>query len=148
LGADNACLGAAVPWNPTIAKYTAKKAAKVGELPDTHVANNCIVTVANIQMKCDMVEGAGKSHEWLLTVGGQDSLGPTSSYHQPVITLINGPSASNFKTNGGQAIELKGINFGPYPDGALVTYGPQGTEYTPTNIEVVDHEVSSYFIFL
>ena len=103
------------------------------------------------QMRCDFVPGAGKSHEWTVTVGLQDSLTPTSSYHQPILDVVNGdgscdgvngkcPPEKGYKTNGGQEVILNGVDFGPYENGSTVTYGKTGKEYTPTGCKVLDHK--------
>jgi hypothetical protein len=137
----NTCEGVAgsVAWNPTTGIYVAKKPEKGQTSPDAHTATNCIVTIAHTQMKCDFVPGAGKSHEWTVTVGMQDSLTPTSSYHEPIINVITGDGASEGRTNGGQVVVLHGLNFGPYDDGATVTYGVTGKEYSPTGCAVLNH---------
>ena len=44
------------------------------------------------------------------------------------------------KTNGGQQVILNGLNFGPYSDGATVTYGVADTEYKPTDCVVRSHQ--------
>ena len=138
---------AAVPWNPTRAIYVAKKAESGQTSPDSYMATNCIVTKPHRQMKCDFVPGAGKSHEWTVTVGLQDSLTPTSSYHQPILDIVTGdgscdgrcPPERGYKTNGGEEVVLKGLHFGPYENGSMVTYGKSGKEYTPTNCSVLNH---------
>ena len=143
LGTGETCtnINSMVAWNPTTAVYVAKKPDPGSSTVDSYVATNCIVVVAHTQMKCDVATGAGRSHEWTVTVGQQDSLTPTSSYHQPILNTITGPGAVGGKTNGAQFVQLNGLNFGPYADGASVTYGVTGIEYTPTNCEVESHSL-------
>ena len=142
VAASNTCVGAssAVAWNPITAIFRSKS-LKVGETAlDTYNATNCVVVKDHVKIKCDFVAGAGKTHEWIVTIASQDSLTPSSSYHAPVITSITGAGATNGKTNGKQEIILNGLNFGPYADGANVSYGVTGEEYTPTDCVVVSHE--------
>ena len=142
VAASNTCVGAssAVSWNSIAAVFKAKS-LEVGKTAiDTYNATNCIVVEDHVKIKCDFAAGAGKTHEWIVTVGQQGSLTPSSSYHSPVITSITGAGATNGKTNGMEEIILNGLNFGPYADGANVTYGVTGEEYTPTNCVVVSHE--------
>ena len=137
----NTCDGAGVAWNPTSAIYKVKSgAANSTDLGETFTALNCHVVTSHTKMKCDFVAGAGKFHEWVVTVGKQESLTPTSSYNSPRINSITGAGAVNGDTNGNQIVELNGLNFGPYADGAVVTYGVSGVEYSPTDCLVVSHQ--------
>ena len=144
----NNCTGIAVGWNPTRGVYVAQKPEKGQINPDFYKATNCIVTESHTEMKCDIVPGAGKSHEWTVTVGLQDSLTPTSSYHEPILDVVTGegscsgkngkcPPEEGYRTNGGQEVVLNGLNFGPFHNGSSVTYGKTGKEYTPTGCTVL-----------
>ena len=108
-------------------------------MPDSYNATNCVVVEAHTKIKCDFVEGAGKLHQWTVRVGMQESLTPTSSYHAPIISSITGEGSFQAKTNGGQRVILNGLNFGSYPDGAVVTYGVTGLEYEPATCTVENH---------
>jgi len=141
VAASNTCVGAssAVSWNVISAIFRAKSLEVGATAVDTYNATNCVVVEDHVKIKCDFAQGAGKTQEWIVTVGQQGSLTPSSSYHSPVITSITGAGAMNGKTNGVQEIILNGLNFGPYLNGANVSYGVQGEEYTPTNCVVVSH---------
>ena len=41
---------------------------------DSFNATNCTVSVAHTQIRCDFNSGTTKAHEWIVTVGMQDSL--------------------------------------------------------------------------
>ena len=122
-----------ISWNPTNGIYKTKDGS------DTYVSSICVVTQPHIEMQCDLVTGAGHSHEWTVTVGEQESRTPTTSYHRPIIAKITGKGAIAGKTNGAQLVELHGENFGPYAKPESVTYGVTGTEYTPTGCVVDSH---------
>ena len=136
-------------WNVISAVYNATASsgsAEGGNLAlDSYVATDCYVSVDDVEAVCSLVEGAGHSHEWSVTVGEQRSQTPTSSYGTPEIWRIEGAGehyadgANGYDTIGGQVVTLWGRNFGPYADGATVTYGITGSEYKPTNCKVIDH---------
>ena len=141
----NNCDGAAqaVTWNPISAFYQTKETDKTENgnfITEKYNATNCRVVKAHTMIKCEFTEGAGKGHEWVVVVGGQLSATPTSSYHQPEISHITGDGAEQGRTNGLQQVILHGNNFGPYADGAIVTYGPTGTEYIPKDCVVMSHQ--------
>ena len=141
--AGNTCEGtsSAVSWNPIEATYklsTSEGGVRTG-IGISYNATNCVVVHAHTKMKCDFAQGAGRALEWVVKVGQQDSLTPSSSYHHPIITSITGPGASDAKTNGMQQVIINGYNFGPFQDGVSVSYGPTGVEYIPKDCAVVSH---------
>ena len=75
----------------------------------------------------------------------QTSQTPTSSYGIPVLDNVyyahSTTSVNAAKTIGGEIVHLVGNNFGPYPDGATVTYGKDGSGYSPTNCVVITHQL-------
>ena len=122
----------AVTWNPTTAVYKTTE--------ESFTAGHCHVVTSHTKMKCDFIAGAGKFHEWIVTVGKQISLTPTTSYHPPQLHQITGEGAMNGDTSGNQIVVLNGLNFGPYSNGSVVSYGVTGMEYSPTNCVVVSHQ--------
>ena len=100
---NNTCDGAALAetWNPITAIYRAKEPGAGRTAADSFNATNCTVSIAHTQIRCDFNSGAGKAHEWIVTVGMQDSLTPTSSYGRPEITSITGDGAIMGKRTAG-----------------------------------------------
>jgi hypothetical protein len=137
--ADEGAVCEAIPgsetWNPTTGLYQTK------DKKDVYHSSLCVVTVAHKEMQCDVIPGAGHTHEWTVTVGRQDSTTPTSSYHRPILDSITGIGASDGKTNGQQIVVLHGSNFGPYSKPAAVSYGVTGEEYKPTGCVIQSHEM-------
>ena len=56
-------------------------------------ATGCSVTTAHLTITCLTAPGAGASLKWFVTVGGQASVYPTTSYAVPLITGLSGPGA-------------------------------------------------------
>jgi hypothetical protein len=81
------------------------------------VPGSCNAT-DNERITCLTAPGAGVGHEWNVSVGGQASLSPSTSYALPVINrlaAVNVGSLQNFTTAGGDLIEIEGTNFGCVP---------------------------------
>ena len=126
-------------WNAITASYNTTSASGFTEV-ESYDAIDCTVTEKDTEVKCRLAQGAGHSHEWSVIVGKQPSRTPTSSYGLPVLDTIQGVGSIESKTIGGQIVTLHGNNFGPYVDGSKVTYGKDGTEYSPTGCIVVNHQ--------
>ena len=142
--ANNTCdgVGIAVMWNDISATYKSID-DETGEFSaDFYSASSCAVVESHSKIKCNMAEGAGKGHEWIVKVGGQTSLTPTSSYHKPEIFSVSGEGAIQGSTNGLQTVLLNGLNFGlsTHNNDVFVTYGATGTEYIPSDCSVLSHE--------
>ena len=75
---------------------------------------NIQIIVASKSISCFMSDGTGAGHAMVLTVHGQVSnvLLDQISYGAPVVTLFQGPGASNANTDGHQLVLLDGTNFG------------------------------------
>ena len=101
------------------------------------------VEVPHVKVRCRMNKGAGRKLSWSLIIGDQLSRSPTSSYGIPEIHKLEGDGAVAASTNGGQTVDIAGLNFGPYPSGATVTYGESGQEYTAKDCIVVSHTAIS-----
>jgi len=114
----------------------------------------CVVLTAHTTLRCTTSAGAGAEHKWEVTVDGQKSRFPTSSYAKPMVTgFLNkdGVKFENGLASGGEVITIVGDNFGPvssYAYGAPydlivgdLTYGPRSdpSRYRPTNCTVMSH---------
>jgi len=79
------------------------------------VARRCFIAVDHVQINCETTEGTGKDHSWLVHIGGQTSPlnAAMTSYANPIISFYTGPGHDQAITQGGQAVEIHGENFGP-----------------------------------
>ena len=107
---------------------------------------SCSITEPHEEITCMTAIGAGGELEWKIVISGQTSSNPVTAYGMPEITAIEGAAVSAAQTDGGDAITLRGVNFGPLAaDGGpfidSISYGPTGTEYVlpPANYELVSH---------
>lgn len=122
-------------------------------------AVDCLVTIAHAKIQCSSAPGAGKTLKLTLSVAGLNNTNPTLKYGIPEIgfnqtsfspfnVLSNGNNFRTLSLDGGDLIELRGLNFGrptskyiPYELGSngsnvdleRVTYGRLGTEYEARN---------------
>ena len=126
-----------------VVKYGAlpadKKATELDAASEL-VASCCAVRGANL-VSCESGEGVGRGHSWHITVGKQRSnvvkAAADVGYGSPVVSMYSGAGATDADTQGGQAVVISGVNFGPItlPNGnalsaiGTVTYGPDGDEY-------------------
>jgi len=66
---------------------------------------------------CQTAPGAGDALEWILSVDGQNSSYPVTSYQQPSVFSVglstDGSAVNNAPTDGGTRIRITGENFGP-----------------------------------
>ena len=85
---------------------------------------------SDTQIRCETSPGAGKDHSWKLTVGllttGEIDM-PNTGYLPPVIkdfVVYNNTEITvhDYKTAGGQFIEIDGSDFGPIPDASTYFY--------------------------
>ena len=77
-------------------------------------AVDCTVAVAHTAMDCVISVGAGARVSWVVTIGGQSSSSPSTSFGRPVITSVSRPqnvSDSMFATHGGDIVLISGVNF-------------------------------------
>ena len=77
--------------------------------------SSCRVSVAHQQITCTTTKGGGKHHKWVVTIAGQRSTVPTTSYQRPIIVSISGQGASDANMIGGETVTITGDNFGPLP---------------------------------
>jgi hypothetical protein len=98
------------------------------------IARECTITTDHVEITCVLAPGVGASLQFAVTIAGQSSVVPRTSYHAPVLTSIglwtpgsssvNGSSVngsesalSSLDTQGGQVLAFIGNFFGP-PAGA------------------------------
>jgi hypothetical protein len=82
----------------------------------------CIMTIAHTEIRCTTTPGSGINHAWTIVASWQSS-GPSTTltrYKVPTLLGLSGPGSLEAGTQGGQAVVLRGGNFGPLVDG---TYG-------------------------
>jgi hypothetical protein len=114
----------------------------------------CVVLTAHTTLRCTTSAGASMEHKWVVTVDGQKSRFPTSSYAKPMVTGFldkDGVKFENGLASGGEVISIVGDNFGPissYAHGVPydlimgdLTYGPKSdpSRCCPTNCTVMSH---------
>eukprot|EP01041_Mallomonas_annulata_P006999 gene6999-14239_t len=83
-------------------------------------AQECVVYIAHVSIRCVMASGTGGNLTWIATVANQSSPQSTflSSYGQPVILSLNNVITNSSNSNGniqviiGQSIDIIGYNFG------------------------------------
>jgi hypothetical protein len=113
-----------------------------------YVASECNVTLADTEIECVMARGGGAKQSWTVTVDGQFSIPPATSYSAPVLLGVASDSkaTSRYSTRGGDAVTLTGTSFGNTSDIDAVTYGPTGVEYTAVDCTatVVDQQIVCY----
>lgn len=66
------------------------------------VASDCSVTAAHVTVTCLTAPGAGAALKWLVVIGGQNSVYPTTSYSIPVISGLGGPGSHDGEFSSGQ----------------------------------------------
>jgi hypothetical protein len=106
-------------------------------------ATSCEVITDHIKIRCITASGAGKFHKWYLSIAGQRSRSPSTSYDRPTIVSFSAEGAvdsNEMLANGGDVIHINGSNFGPMSPSYLdsVTYGFSGTEYMCSNATVTE----------
>ena len=116
-----------------------------GTVKNEFTADNCIIIDAHEKIECNSVIGAGKEHNWVVTIADQESKAPTTAYHKPAISSVciwdesalacKDPS-TELNTQGRDIVRITGTNFGPTKTSSIgqylerVTYGYSGSEYT------------------
>ena len=95
-----------------------------------------------LQITCNTVVGAGAGLAWFVTIDGQGSVSPTTSYGAPVISWFSGPGAVDASTDGGDLVTLYGRFFSTQRFLGAVTYGATGTEYKAQNCAVTQDHVA------
>lgn len=101
---------------------------------------NCLITVPHHRLQCTLSAGGGQGLTWSPVVDGQVSVSPTTSYAAPVITslallpqggdIVSASGMLVASCDGGDAVLLQGLNFGPPELIQRVRYGRSGVEYT------------------
>ncbi|KAA0172796.1 hypothetical protein FNF27_05776 [Cafeteria roenbergensis] len=104
----------------------AKPAIAAGTEPGVIFEAACTVRDAHTRLRCNISQGAGQDLAWNVTVRGQLSVEPVTSYDEPSIASFAGAAAplaadqpaSSFATaraapDGNETVSLVGLNFGP-----------------------------------
>lgn len=72
---------------------------------------NPVAFPAALQITCYTTVGAGAALSWFVSIDGQASVSPTTSYGVPVISRFEGPGSVDASTDGGDAVTLFGRYF-------------------------------------
>ncbi|KAA0145912.1 hypothetical protein FNF28_07769 [Cafeteria roenbergensis] len=112
--------------DPLAAVTYAKPAIAAGTEPGVIFEAACTVRDAHTRLRCNISQGAGQDLAWNVTVRGQLSVEPVTSYDEPSIASFAGAAAplaadqpaSGFATaraapDGNETVSLVGLNFGP-----------------------------------
>jgi hypothetical protein len=103
------------------------------------IAQNCSLTVPHTTIVCFTVVGAGNNLKWSVTIGGQASVTPTTSYGIPIVDWFGG-AAIDASTDGGDVITIAGRYFSIEEFLGTVSFGRTGSEYPSIVCNVsVDH---------
>lgn len=113
----------------------------------TFAAASCMISVPHTELTCTTAQGAGAALAWAVTVDGQVSTAPSTSYAKPAIsgvTTASGGAVTAASTDGGDTIYLTGIDFGPPSSSNMditrrLQYGVSGVEYEVKNFTVLSH---------
>jgi hypothetical protein len=113
-------------------------------------ATGCVMTVQHTQITCQTALGAGTNAVVRVSIAGQSSVLPTTSYAPPAVTALALRAAdavtpvASASPDGGDVVVVTGSNFGPRPAATCVvvgaatrcrgmiqsvTFGPTGTEH-------------------
>jgi len=107
-------------------------------------ATECVV-LSDTRMSCLTGPGTGEGHSWQVHLEGGESTTSFigTSYQWPSVTTFDGLGADLASTEGGQVVDISGINFGTAQRSAVdyVTYERNGTLYTAVGCAVVDDHV-------
>jgi hypothetical protein len=100
-----------------------------------HMCTVLCLVLLGAQIVCNTTVGAGAGLVWYVTIDGQRSVAPSTSYGPPVISAFSGVS-TDASTNGGDVVVILGSYMSTQPFLGLVTYGRSGTEFTARNCTV------------
>jgi hypothetical protein len=96
-----------------------------GEQHNKYKGANCRVSKAHTEVTCETAIGTGKNHQWITTIGHQDSSpflynhqNRTMRYKRPVIYKVFGPGVDGGNTRGMETVFIGGNYFGPVTDEA------------------------------
>jgi len=110
--------------------------------------STCSISEAHEKITCRTSPGAGTGLRWQVTIAGQNSEFPTTTYSDPIIYgIMSDPAATLGNSAGGDDIFIKGANFGPDTFNGeastfltSVTYGGfDGTRYQAVGCIVQSH---------
>ena len=94
------------------------------------------------KLRCEMRPGAGKKLNWVLTIGHQRSVYPSTAYGLPEVRNVTTASGSQImKQEGGEWIYIDGTNFGPVGYKVTVTYGKAGLYYEGLECEIIQNSI-------
>ena len=102
--------------------------------------SDCTMQTKHEKIRCKMVPGAGKKLKWVLIIGKQQSVYPTTAYGPPRIDSVKSSNNNQvMKQQGGEEIVITGINFGPLKYTVKVTYGQAGQYYDGLDCQITVH---------
>lgn len=88
--------------------------ASYGPTGTEYTAVDCRVTTDNNRISCSTAPGTGTGHAWKVWVEGQESdvANVATNYAPPIVSHFVGVGSSDALTQGGQAVDVHGHNFG------------------------------------
>ena len=129
---------ASVSAGPLLAAYYSTQITN-GPVSSVLYNSSCVVVVDNTQLQCSTIAGAAANLIWSVSVAGQASAQPTTSYEIPAITAVTdayGATVSAAAVGGGTVLYISGSGFGPVDyDGYNVSL-LQGVFFGATGSEV------------
>lgn len=99
------------------------------------VSSVCSLVIPHKQIWCNTSVGAGAGLSWILTIGGQQSVAPSTAYGVPVISGLGG-TVYDAPTQGGAFVTIYGTFLSVQQYLSVVTYGPSGIEHTASGCYV------------
>ena len=118
-----------------IARQYANLQVQYGPILDSKYRGQCCVIHSDKHMECATDAGVGQGHAWKVNIGGQvsNTFKANTSYGPPVVrdyeeVYVN---VQQFKTQGGELVDITGKNYGPDMGGVNnITYGEgKGLEF-------------------
>jgi hypothetical protein len=102
----------------------------------------CVMSTPHKALTCGLRPGGGVGINWVVVVDRQVSTAPTTAFGLPAIatlTIVGGKPAAS--TDGGDVVDIRGVNFGIPSLLQRISFGPTGTEYRIAgNLSVIQHD--------
>lgn len=115
-------------------------------------AESCFHNEPHIQLQCVTSPSTGSHHKWIVTVGRQKSIVPTTSVNPPTIVKMTGIKLHNISTTGGEKVTIIGKSFGEdlslikvrYRNEFGVVYQANDCSFLENHVSVICETVEGY----
>lgn len=111
--------------------------SSTSEMMNKTYETECFILVPHKSLSCLVQPGAGMDLTWSVTVDGQTSTSPVTSYGAPEIHDV-WVEDGLLSPDGGDGIIIYGLNFAQQEFLDDVTYGPTGVEYQVMDVMVIN----------